>query len=73
MAGLFGVGISALLKISYDDAAPLLEEMMSCVQIVEKAVTRLLTEDDIEEVATRVYLRTEVLKLHTDFYSPGGN
>lgn len=53
--------------VSYVELEPLLEEMLGCIQIAEPKVTRTLTEDDIEEVATLLFLRSEVIKLHTGF------
>lgn len=54
--------------LAFDDIEPLLEEMFACVQIKEPAIIRDLTESDIEEIMTRVRLRSEVWKLHTDFF-----
>src|ERR1700761_2043746 len=54
----------ALLAMEEGDFTFLMEEMMSCVQRGEaKAVggARPLVSEDIEEVATRVFLRGEVL------------
>lgn len=73
MAGLFAVGIKALMSIPYAAAEPLLDEMMSCVQAMPSAnVTRALVEDDIEEVTTRFKLRRAVWELHTGFFGSGG-
>jgi hypothetical protein len=45
---------------------------MSCVQIVpdraNQQFTRVLIEDDIEEVTTRLQLRKAALMLHIDFF-----
>jgi len=69
MAGLMAVGYMNLLKIPYEAAKPLLDEMMSCVQIVPSAgIKRPLIEDDIEEVTTRLQLRKAVWNLHMDFF-----
>lgn len=69
MAGLMAVGYMNLLKIPYEAAKPLLEEMMGCVQILPSAnVKRQLIEDDIEEVSTRLHLRKAVWNLHMDFF-----
>lgn len=54
-------------KIEWADAEPLLAEMFSCIQIVEPAITRVPTPDDIEEMSTRYMLRTEVVELHSGF------
>jgi hypothetical protein len=73
MAGLVVVGLNSLLKAPRALADPLLEEMMRCVQFVmdrPKELARALDEAsgaDIEEVATRMWLRNEVFKLHTGF------
>lgn len=66
-AGLMVMGITSLLSMDYEDAAPLLEEMFGCVKRVMPAATRTLVPDDIEEPQTRFKLRAEVFALHTDF------
>jgi hypothetical protein len=53
--------------ISYHELEPLLDEMLGCIQIAEPKITRDLTEHDVEEVATLLFLRSEVIKLHTGF------
>jgi len=69
MAGLMAVGYMNLLKIPFEAAKPLLDEMMSCVQIIPSAnVKRPLIEDDIEEVQTRLKLRKVIWDLHMDFF-----
>ena len=69
MAGLMAVGYMNLLKIPFEAAKPLLDEMMSCVQIIpSQNVKRALIEDDIEEVKTRLLLRKAVWDLHMDFF-----
>lgn len=72
MAGLAQVAARGAFKfsgggISFADFEPLLDEMLECVQIAEPKITRTLTEDDIEEVTTLLFLRSEVLQLHTGF------
>jgi len=58
-----------LLKIPFEAAKPLLDEMMGCVQIVPSPnVKRPLIEDDIEEVKTRLMLRKAIWDLHMDFF-----
>lgn len=64
IANVFINGIGAL---NYDEIKPLLDQMMDCVKIKEPAAIRNLTPDDIEEVSTRLFLRSEVFKLHTGF------
>jgi len=69
MAGLMAIGYMNLLKVPFDSAKPLLDEMMSCVQFVPSAgIKRPLIEDDIEEVSTRLKLRKAVWDLHMDFF-----
>lgn len=70
LAAVAALGIASLTKISFDAAKPLLDEMFECVKIQPSPnVVRALIDDDIEEVATRVLLRKEIFKLHTDFFS----
>lgn len=75
MAGMAQLGIKALAGLSWEVAEPLLAEMWECVQVMPDPtrphVVRVLIEDDIEEVLTRVKLRAEIWKLHTDFFSAG--
>lgn len=69
MAGLLAIGYMSLLKIPFESAKPLLDDMMTCVQICPmQGVKRPLIEDDIEEVTTRLQLRKAVWNLHTDFF-----
>lgn len=71
LAGIAMIGFKAVSGMSFDDAKPLLDELMTCVSIMpdpsQPAVTRALVEDDIEEIGTRLKLRAEVFKLHVDF------
>lgn len=69
MAGLMAIGYMNLLKIPFESAKPLLDEMMGCVQIMpSNNVKRHLIEEDIEEVATRLQLRKAIWGLHMDFF-----
>ncbi|TAL90903.1 MAG: hypothetical protein EPN62_00775 [Candidimonas sp.] len=73
LAGLSAIGIKALTKVSFEAAKPLMDEMLGCVQIQPSPnVTRALISDDIEEVATLIRLRKEVLSLHLDFFTVAG-
>jgi hypothetical protein len=76
LAGVAAIGIRALGGMAFDDAEPLLADMMACVQAIPDParpnVSRYLIEDDIEEVATRLRLRMEVFTLHTGFSLPAG-
>jgi hypothetical protein len=72
-ADMAEIGLQVLSGLKWEDAEPLLAEMWSCVQIMpdpsKPNVTRNLIEDDIEEISTRIKIRAEVWKLHTDFLS----
>lgn len=74
MVGVAFAGINAFLRapVDFADLEPLLDEMMACVKIVRDEhypdlATDLASPDDVEDVQTRLWLRSEVLKLHTDF------
>jgi hypothetical protein len=71
LAGVAALGFMALRGLSFSDAKPLLDEMMTCVLFVpdpkRPAVARNLVEDDIEEVGTFFEIRKEVFQLHVDF------
>lgn len=71
MAALAQMGFQALGALKWEDAKPLLAEMMDCVQIIpdpkKTHVFRPLIEEDIEEIPTRLELRMEVWNLHTGF------
>lgn len=60
-------------RVPFEVAEHLMAEMFSCVQMIPDAartdVVRYMVEDDIEEVATRLKLRAELLKLHLGFSS----
>ena len=75
MAGLAHIGLQALSTIPYNEANDLMDEMFSCVKIMRNKETPLigydLMEEDVEEVRTRVILRTEVFELHTGFSMAG--
>lgn len=74
-AGIAVMGVRALSGMSYYDAKPLLDEMMACIVVMpnpnDSSVTRALIPDDIEEIATRLRLRGEVVELHTGFSAAG--
>lgn len=72
-------GMNAFRQLHWEDAKPLLDQMMECVQFVgdingpKDQVTgapltaRPLISDDTEEVATRLRLRSEVFEIHVGF------
>lgn len=74
-AGLIRMGITCIAKVPFAQAEPLMDEMMTCVQIMPSAsnpgVVRALVEDDIEEIATRLKLRAQILSLHSGFSIAG--
>lgn len=71
LMGLAEYALKAFTTIQWEDAQPLLAELMTCVQFLPKqgddSVVRNLVEDDIEEVKTRFKIRKEVISLHVDF------
>jgi hypothetical protein len=74
MVGVAILGINVFLRgeMKFEQIEPLLDEMMECVKIIRDprhpdVATPLVTESDIEEVQTRLWLRSEVLRLHTGF------
>lgn len=79
IAGMAVMGVEALGRLRYEDAAPLLDEMLAQVQIIpdpvgnRALVTRpLMAEEDIEEITTLVQLRKEIIGLHIDFFTDAG-
>jgi hypothetical protein len=71
LAGVASMGVDALKGLDWYTVKPLLDTMMSCVQAVPTPsspnAVRPLVESDIEEVATRLMLRGEVISLHLGF------
>lgn len=74
MVGVAILGINVFLRgeMNFEALEPLLDEMMTCVEIVRDprhpdVATPLVSDDDIEEVQTRLWLRSEVLRVHTGF------
>jgi hypothetical protein len=72
--GILAVGIHRLAGVSFADLEPLLDEMLTCVQVMptpeRPEIIRALMPDDIEEVKTLTTLRLEVFRLHTGFSLP---
>lgn len=72
MAGMAKNGLELICQLPFDEADVLLAEMFDCLQMSpdprNPQVLRPLTEDDIEEVGTRLKLRIEIFKLHVDFF-----
>jgi hypothetical protein len=71
LAGVAAIGVRAFVGLPWHLAEPLLDEMFGCIMFMpdptRPQVIRGLIEDDIEEVATRVRLREEVISLHLGF------
>jgi len=72
MAGIAAAGLQALFKIPFDLVEPLLDEMFECVQYQHNPghpLQSLFKGDacQIDEVTTRLQLRTALLELHTGF------
>ena len=81
--GILAMGLDAFRMMDFEDAEPLLEEMLACVHFVPnpadkdpmtgRPMTRSLmqpteaNDGDIEEVSTLLKLRGEALELHLGF------
>jgi hypothetical protein len=74
--GILAVGFQRLMHIPWSDLEPLLDELITCVQIVptpsQPNVVRKLFPNDIEEVSTLRFLREQVFALHVGFMVPAG-
>ena len=73
MAGIASsMGLETLARVSFKDAETLMDDIASCISSIPSPnVVRALdmNANDIEEVATLLYLKREALKLHWDFSS----
>lgn len=74
MVGVALQGLNVFLRADIDPKVlePLLDEMLTCVKIIRspahpEAVTAMRPDFDIEEVSTLLWLRSEVIRLHTNF------
>ena len=80
MEAIFFIGIQTFLRgqIRSEEAIPILDELLECVEMVRDPKVRdvktgghiatpISSDDDIEEIETRWWLRSEVIKLHTGF------
>lgn len=80
MAAVAYVGFSAITRGNIDptEMNPLLNELLECVSFVRDPAARdkatggiiatpIVSGDDIEEVKTRLWLKNEVIQLHTGF------
>lgn len=69
MAAVAMLGMKAFLGMAWPDLEPLLDEMMTCVQIVMPKGVRPMVEEDADEILTLLTLRKEVFELHTGFFA----
>ena len=80
MEGIVYLGIDTFLRgqMQAAEVQPILDELLECVKIVrdpsardkatnQPVATDIVADSDIQEVATRMWLRSEVLYLHTGF------
>lgn len=74
MEGIAILGINTFLRGNIESGVliPLFDQLIECVRIVRDpkkpdVITDLVPDADIEEVATRMWLRSEVLSLHLNF------
>jgi hypothetical protein len=72
--GIAVLGINTFLRgsIRSEEMIPLFDELLECVQIIRdpanpNVASPLVSDDDIEEVATRWWLRSEVVRVHINF------
>lgn len=70
--GILGINVFLQGSIKPDELEPLMDQLMTCVQIVRDpkhpdVATDLVSDDDVEEVQTRLWLKSEVIRLHTGF------
>jgi hypothetical protein len=78
MEGIFIMGVQVFLNGSMDaeKVIPLLDELLDCVKMIRdpkkqdnfgNPIATALIAEDIEEVSTRMWLRSEVIRVHTGF------
>lgn len=72
--GIAILGINTFLRgsVRSEEMIPLFDELFQCVQIIRDhahldVATPIVSSDDIEEVATRWWLRAEVVRVHVGF------
>ena len=69
LAKLAEFGLKALAKVPFHIVEPLLDEMLTCVEVLTDAGVRKLIADDFQDVKTILKLRKEVLSFHVDFFT----
>lgn len=79
MEAIFWLGVNTFLRgqMQAGEVIPILNELMECVKIIRDPTVKgaegpIATDlvpgaDDIAEVQTRLWLRSEVLRVHTNF------
>lgn len=80
MESIFTLGVAAFLRgnMRSEETIPILDKLLECVQMVRDpkardvntqrpVATPIITRDDIEEVGTRLWLRSEVIRVHAGF------
>jgi hypothetical protein len=73
MEGIAIIGLNTFLRgnVQSDEVIPLLDQLLECVTVIRDPhfpdVATAFHDDDTEEVATRLWLRGEVLSLHINF------
>ena len=79
MEAIFWLGVNTFLRgqMQAGEVIPILNELFECIKIIRDPTARgvegpVATDlvpgvDDIEEIQTRLWLRSEVLRVHTNF------
>jgi hypothetical protein len=72
--GIAIIGINTFLRgnVSSAEMMPLFDELFECVKVIRdpkhpEVFTEIVSDDDIEEVPTRWWLRNEVVSVHINF------
>jgi len=83
MRGIFALGVQTFLRgqIQATEVIPILDELLDCVQMIRDPTKRgpdgkviatpIVSDDDVAEVRTRMWLRSEVLRVHVNFSIAG--
>lgn len=71
LAGLATIAMGAIGKLPPAQVAPLLEELLDCVQSMQDKANRKLIDDDFEEIATIFQLQKAVFSLHIEPFTSG--
>lgn len=76
---IFWSGVNTLLRGAFvpDEVIPLLNRLLECVQIIrdptkpdasgKPVASAIIADDDIAEIRTRLWLRSEVIRVHANF------